>query len=563
MAKRKPEAVLAPPSDPTTDYARAVVAGEIVAGKLVRLACERHLRDLGDAAERGLQFIAAEAARAFSFFGLLCHWKGRWAGKPFTLTPFQQFVIGSLFGWRRPDGTRRFRAAHIEIARKNGKTILGAGIMLACFVLDGEAGAECYTVATKKDQARISHEDAKQMARKSPGLRRRLIIYKDNLNFPETMSKFEPLGSDSDSTDGLNTHAWLADELHAWKDRKLFDVMETSTGARAQPLGVSITTAGYDRHSIWWERRELGIKVLEGVVDDDSLFAYIATLDEGDDWTDERNWIKGNPNLGVSLRVEDMRAECEAAKVTPGKQNPFKRLRLNVPTEQADRWLSLEQWNAGAGSTGWKDLREALKGRDCFAALDLSSTIDLAALVLLFPLDDGDYATLPFFWIPRETAQRRSDEDRISYPLWEEQGAIEFTEGNAVDQDFIRRRINELNADYHLREIAADRWNAAQIVTQLQGDGFEVVLFGQGFASMSGPAKEVERLVVEKKIAHGGHPVLRWCVANAACEQDAAGNIKPSKAKSTGRIDGVVGLTMCVGRATSQPAADVPTVSWM
>lgn len=559
MAKRKPE----PIADATTAYARDVVEGRVVTGQLVRLACERHLRDLETGAERGLRFDADTAQRAFDFFALLRHSKGRWAGKPFILEPWEKFIVGSIFGWKRADGSRRFRIAHEEVARKNGKTTTAAGVGLTLFVLDEEPGAEVYNVATKRDQARITHDESKAMVNATPALKRRVVVYKDNIHIPASRAKYEPLGADGDTLDGLNTHGWIGDELHAWPSRKLFDVMETSTGARRQPLGLLTTTAGYDRHSIWWERRELAIKVLEGVIIDDSLFAYIATLDEGDDWTDEKNWIKGNPNLGVTVMIEDLRAECAQAKVTPGKQNAFKRLRLNMPTEQASRWLSLEQWDLGAGVSDWKELREAMKGRDCFAALDLSSTIDLAALVLLFPLDDDRYATLPYFFIPRETAQRRAEEDRINYPLWQEQGALEYTEGDAVDQDFIRRRVNELNADYQIREIAADRWNAAQIITQLQGDGFEVVLFGQGFASMSGPAKEIERLVVAKKIQHGGHPVLRWCVANAACEQDAAGNIKPSKAKSTGRIDGVVGLTMTVGRAAAAPVAAAPEITFI
>lgn len=772
MAKRKPKAE--PEAvDPTTAYARDVVEGRVVAGRLVRLACERHLRDLETGAERGLHFDTMAADTVFQFFALLRHSKGKWAGQPFLLAPWQQFVVGNLFGWKRADGSRRFRLGHLEVARKNGKTTLASGVGLALFVLDNEPGAEVYNVATKRDQARITHEESKAMVNATPALKRRVVVYKDNIHIPASRAKYEPLGADGDTLDGLNVHGWIGDELHAWKSRALFDVMETATGARRQPLGLLTTTAGYDRHSIWWERRELAIKVLEGVIADDSLFVYIATLDtephtdyfqslpamrqldkmctcntvpttliveqfaaacathaisdigaplapndarntpsgrrgrEGcaepvtsdgsskttqkpenvgpdtppsgrrktgknatprtsdgnsetanescsgngsgstaflpsssrncetnkadaapcvsdkssvfawimttlqekfgdsfasnataqsvcsetlqklycehsdtcsvrknaeikdgalavvcppDDWTDEKNWIKGNPNLGVSVKIEDLRAECEQAKATPGKQNPFKRLKLDMPTEQASCWLSLEQWDAGAGDVGWLELRAALLGRDCFAALDLASTIDLAALVLLFPLDGDKFATLPYFWIPRETAERRSREDRISYPLWEDEGALEFTEGDAVDQDFIRRRVNELNSDYRILELAADRWNAAQIITQLQGDGIDVKLFGQGFASMSGPAKEIERLVVGKRIQHGGHPVLRWCVANAACEQDAAGNVKPSKAKSTGRIDGVVALTMTVGRAMAAPVDAGPPV---
>lgn len=558
-----PRAAAKPDADPTTQYARDVVAGKVVAGKLVRLACERHLRDLEQGPRRGLRWDPEAAKLAFDFFGLLKHSKGKWAGERFELESWQKFVVGGLFGWKRADGTRRFRVGHLEVARKNGKSTLAAGIGLLLFVLDGEAGAEVYTVATKRDQARLTHEESKRMVKKSPALNKRVVTYKDNLHVPATHSKYEPLGADGDTLDGLNVSGWIADELHAWKNRLLWDVMETATGARSQPLGFCTTTAGHDRHSIWWERRELCIKVLEGVIEDDSLFAYIATLDEGDDWTEERNWIKGNPSLGVTVKVEDLREQCEQAKATPGKQNSFKRLRLNMPTEQASRWLSLERWNAAAGDKTWQELREALKGRPCKAGLDLSSTTDLTCLCLTFPLDEAGYACLWFFWIPAETASRRAEEDRIPYPLWGEQGALELTEGNAVDQDLIRKRIGEFGQEYQILEIAIDRWNAAQLTTQLQGDGFTVVAFGQGYASMSAPAKEVERLVVAGQIQHGGQPVQRWCISNVAIEQDAAENIKPSKAKSTGRIDGVVAMVMGIGRWMAEPAPDQPSISWI
>jgi phage terminase large subunit-like protein len=545
-AKRKP-------TDPATQYAREVVAGRIVAGKLVRQACERHLRDLRDGHRAGLRFDAEAAQVAIDFFGLLRHSKGKWGGEVFRLEPWQKFIVGCLFGWKRGDGTRRFRVAHIEVARKNGKTTLAAGIGLLLFVLDGEPGSEVYTVATKRDQARITHEESKRMVQKSPSLKKSIQVYRDNLNIAETNSKYEPLGADSDTLDGLNVHGAIADELHAWKDRKLWDVIETATGARSQPLILATTTAGYDRHTIWWERRELCIKVLDQAIEDDELFALIYTLDEDDDWTNEAAWPKANPSLGVTVQIEDLRTQCEQAKVTPGKQNPFKRLRLNMPTEQADRWLSLAVWDACKSALPRDKYLAKLAGRECFGALDLSSKVDLTAFGLLFPMDNEELWALLFFFMPRETAQQRAEEDRISYPLWIEQGWIEATEGRAVDYDAVRQRIVELREAYRIREIAVDGWNATQLSNQLMGDGFDVIEFRQGYRSISDPSKELEKLLLTGKFIHDGNPVLRWNASNVAAVQDPAGNIKPDKGKSTGRIDGIVTTIMGIGRFLAQP----------
>lgn len=537
------------PADPTTAYARDVVSGAVPAGHHVRLACRRHLEDLDRGAERGLRFDAAAAKRVFDFFSLLRHSKGRWAGAPFDLQPWQKFVVGSLFGWKKSDGTRRFGVGHVEVGRKNGKTTLASGIGLALLVLDGEAGAEVYTCATKKDQAKLAHEESKRMVGATAGLKQRLVVYKDNINHPGSGSKYEPLSADGHKLDGLNASGAIMDELHAWKNRLLWDVMETSTGARDQPLFFVTTTAGYDRHGIWWERRELALKVLSGLVSDDSLFAYVATLDAEDDWKDPAVWVKGNPSLGVTVRVEELAKRCEEAQATPGKQNAFKRLRLNVPTDQAELWLDLDRWDRCRGD---EPLDEAgLRGRPCFAGLDLSATTDLSALALLFPpSEEGErWKLLVRFWLPGDDLQQRCERDNVSYDVWADQGLVTLTAGNVIDYDVIEAQIKRDAETFELRELAFDRYFANQLVLRLMDEGLEVVAFGQGFASMAGPTKEFEALVAAGNLDHGGNPVLRWQAGNAAVRQDPAGNRKPDKKASNRRIDGLVATLMALGRA--------------
>lgn len=554
MAKR-------PAIDPVTAYARDVVAGRVVAGKPVRQACERHLRDLKEGPARGLRWDPAAAQVVFDFFRLLQHSKGRWAGRPFELQPWQQFVVGSLFGWKRADGTRRFRTGHVEVARKNGKSTLAAGVGLALFLLDGEPGAEVYTAATKRDQAKITHEESKRMVKASPSIRKRVSVFKDNLSVPATNSKYEPLTSEGDSLDGLNVSGAIMDELHAWKLRLLWDVLETATGARDQPLFLITTTAGFDKHSIWWERRELALKVLDGIFDDDSLFAYIATLDEGDDWTDERVWAKGNPGLGVTVKVEELREKCEQARQVPGKQNAFRRLRLNVPTEVSQRWIDMELWDACAGRVD----EEELAGRECWAGLDLGRVSDLSALALLFPPDADDpyWYLLLRFWCPEDDVKERSRQDRVPYDLWVSQGLIRTTPGNTTDYGFVQRDVVADAGRFRIREIAFDRTFAGEIIQGLQDEGLDMVAFGQGFLSMAAPTAEFERLLKAAVLRHGGNPVLRWMASNVAVRQDPAGNLKPDKEKSAEKIDGIVAAIMAVGRAVLREEEGNPTVEWI
>lgn len=551
MPRRKTKAPVAAVLCPVEGYAKAVVSGEIVTGKLVRLACERHLRDLKEGPARGLYWDTEAAQIAINFFGLLHHSKGKWAGKPFELLGWQKFFVGSIAGWKRADGFRRFQVAHLEVARKNGKTTLAAGLALALLVLDQEPGGEVYCCATKRDQAKLTFDPAAQMVRGSASLRKLVTPMKNNLSVTGTGSKLEPLGADADTLDGLSVSGAIMDELHAWKQRLLWDVMETSTGARDQPLFVITTTAGYNRQSIWWERRELAIKVLEGVYDDDELFALIYTLDDSDEWTEEKNWIKGNPGLGETVQLGVLRKKCEEARQSPGKQNPFKRLRLNMLTEQADRWLDLEVWDACKKVFA----EDMLRGRECYSALDLASTIDLSALAHLFPPNDDDplWRLLLRCFVPQRSILRRVERDRVPYDVWVQEGLLIATPGEAINYPAIKKVIQDDAAKFQLRQLAFDRMFATQLIQDLMDEGMDCIAFGQGFLSMAGPCKELEGMLASQKIAHNGDKVLRWMASNVAVKQDPAGNYKPDKKASSEKIDGIVALLMALGISMARP----------
>lgn len=532
---------------PADQYIDDVTSGRIVTGRWVRLAVERHLRDLETGHERGLWFDEKAAGKAIRFFGFLKHSKGEWAGQTISLEPWQQFILWVIFGWKRADGLRRFRTAYQEIARKNGKSTLASGIGLYLFDADGEPGAEVYTAATKRDQARITHSEATRMVKGSQLLRKRISIFKDNLNVEATASKFEPLGRDADSMDGLNIHGCIIDELHAHKTRDLWDVLETATGSRRQPLMYAITTAGFNRQSICYEQHDYTRKILERVIDDDTFFGIIFSLDDGDDWEDERNWPKANPNLGVSVKLDDLRRKAEKARQMPAALNAFLRLHMNQWTQSETKWIDPDRW----ASCGEAVDADGLRGRICYGGLDLSSTIDISALVLVFPPQAaGDrFQVMARFWVPEESVHERSRRDRVPYEAWLREGYIQATPGNVIDYDFIVAEVQDLAGRYDLREIAFDRWGATQLSHTLIDEGFTVVPFGQGFASMSSPMRELERLITGGELAHGNNPVLRWMADNLVARQDPAGNIKPDKERSIEKIDGMVALIMGLDRA--------------
>lgn len=493
-----------------------------------------------------LDEVAAFAAELF-FEAMLVHIEGPLAGEPFVLEPWQRELVRELFGRKLPDGRRQYSTLYLEVPRGNGKSTFAAGLALYLLTVGGEYSAKIYSAAADKAQAAIVFETAEKMAAASPVLNARLRAYRNRtMDFAEMGSKYIVLSSDAYTKHGLNPSGIIFDELHAQPNRELYDVLRTAMGKRAQPLMIMITTAGYDRNSICWEQHEYARKVAEGIVTDPTWLVRIYAARETDDWTDPAVWRKANPNYGVSVREEFLRKECATALESPAYQNTFRRLYLNQWTQQETRWLDMLAWDRCGG------VLPDLTGRMCYAGLDLASTTDIAALVLAFPpTSEGEPLwLLPFFWIPQESMIERERRDRVPYSTWVRQGLVTATPGNVIDYAYIRQRINELAELYDVREIAFDPWNATQLSIQLQDDGLTLVEMRQGFASLSGPSKELLRLILSGGLAHGGNAVLRWMADNVTARQDPAGNVKPDKAKSTGRIDGIVASVMALGRAS-------------
>lgn len=422
---------------------------------------------------------------------------------------------------------------------------LAAAIANKLLFADDEQGAEIYSAAADRDQAGIVFEVAASMVRQSPSLSQRAKIIPSTKRMIYGESFYRVLSAEHATKHGFNAHGVLFDELHTQPSRELWDVLTTSGGTRRQPLVVAITTAGWDRNSICWEIHEYARKVLEGIIVDPTFYAVIYAAPDDADWTDETIWQAANPALGDFRDIEEMRAFCERAKQTPALQNTFRRLYLNQWTRQDERWLDVSSWDAAAGEV----FREDLAGERAYAGLDLAKKYDLAAFVLVLPDDEHCFDVLPFFFVPEATVEKRSRVDHVPYDRWVEDGFIQATPGNVIDYRWIRKRIEELGEEFNIREIAFDRWGATEIIQYLQEDGFEVVEFGQGFRDMSPPTSELLKLVLEKRLRHGGNPVLRWMADNLVVDQDPAGNLKPNKVKSRERIDGMVALIMGLDRA--------------
>jgi phage terminase large subunit-like protein len=537
-------------------YVSDVLSGKQVACQWVKLACERHVRDMHDGADRGITFDWDAANKVIAFCSLLKQSKGEWAGQPLNLQPWQQFILASIFGWKRHDGTRRYRTAILEVARKAGKSTLASAVGLYMLVADGEGGAEIYSAATMRAQAQITHGEATRMVKSSPQLGKIVRIFKDNIFIEDTASKFIPLGADSDTMDGLNVHCAIVDEIHAHKTRDTWDLLETATGARRQPLMFGISTAGYDRQSLFFTQHEYTQKVLSGVIENDAWFGIIYTQDDGDDWQNESLWIKSNPNLGVSKKMDNMQELAARAKEMPSALNSFQRLHLDMWTQVETIWLPVEHWKLCNGAVD----AEGLRGRTCYGGLDLSSTTDITALVLVFPpqADEDAYQVLCHFYLPDETMKERVRRDRVPYDAWARQGYLTLTPGNTIDYDWIVAQVDKDMQAYDLSEIAFDRWGASRIQTQLQDLGGKdfLVQFGQGFASMSPAMKRLETLILSHRIAYGNNPILNWMCHNVVATVDPAGNQKPDKSRSREKIDGIVALMMALDRADRHTSND-------
>nr|DAE86882.1 MAG TPA: Terminase large subunit [Caudoviricetes sp.] len=487
---------------------------------------------------------------AVMFIESLCHTKGTWAGKPFELIDWQEQIIRDLFGVLKPNGYRQFNTAYIEIPKKQGKSELAAAVALLLLCGDGEERAEVYGCAADRNQAKIVFDVAVDMVRFCPALSKRVKILESQkkITYLPTNSSYQVLSADVANKHGFNTHGVIFDELHTQPNRKLFDVMLQGSGdARMQPLYFLITTAGNDTNSICYEVHQKAIDIAEGRKVDPTFYSVIYGAAEDEDWTDPKVWKKANPSLGITVGVDKVKAACESAQQNPGEENAFRQLRLNQWVKQSVRWMPMDKWDACAFPVSEDDL----EGRICYGGLDLSSTTDITAFVLVFPpLDEEDkYYILPYFWIPEETLDLRVRRDHVPYDLWERQGTLMTTEGNVVHYGYIEKFIERLGEKFNIREIAFDRWGAVQMMQNLEGMGFTVVPFGQGFKDMSPPTKELMKLVLEEKIAHGGHPVLRWMMDNIFIRTDPAGNIKADKEKSTEKIDGAIATIMGLDRA--------------
>jgi len=552
MADRRP--------DPVASYARAVIAGRVVAGRLVRLACERHLRDVRQAKARGLVWRLDMAAKAIEFFREMLVLE---SGDPFVLLDWQQFVVGSVFGWYNAEGFRRFRTAYVETGKGSGKTPLAAGIGLYGLVADGEPAAEIYSAATDKDQAKIVWKDAWRMVKASPELDalirspERGDVQIGTLTIPAESAMFRPVSSEHRGLDGRRVHMALIDELHEHQTGIVVDKMRAGTKRRRNALIFEITNSGFDRTTVCWQHHELSVKVLEGTSENDGWFAYVCTLDEGDDWRDERVWPKANPGLGQVLPVAYLRELVKDAVTMPHKENIVRRLNFCTWTEQDTRWLNMDAWDACPPRVD----PALMLGRRVFVGLDMASRRDLCAAAFLFPDDAGGFDVLMRFWIPRDNIiaaeTDRSEADRLTLQHWVDQGLITATEGNVTDYDQVEAQLLADLARFQLVELAHDRWNITQLVTHLKDRLGEsrIIDYPQSFSGMSSPSKELEKLLASRKLRGTGNPVLRWMASNVALRHGPDEQIKPDRERSRDKIDGIVALVMAIGRATLEATA--------
>ena len=530
-------------------YARDVVEGRVLAGKYHRLSCARHLKDLArqNTPEFPYRFDLAKAERVWRFAEKLKHYKGEWAGQFIVLRPDQKFRKGSKFGWVHVQtGLRRFRNSYEEIPRKNGKSLDAAVETLYATFFDGEGGAEGYCAGTKRDQALIVFNDCKKLVTSS-GLKERLDVRASNINHPGSSSKLEPLSADYNSLDGLNISFVNLDELHAYKHRGLIDVVETATGSRRQPLVNKITTAGSDPVSPCGDEHDYACKVLDGVIEDDTYFAFIAHADLTDDWTLPETAAKANPSYGISVKPDDLSSKVRKAKSMPSAAATYKQKHLNLWVNSDAPWLSIDGWRAGQSTWETKELL----GEPCWAGVDLSSKIDLTAVALVFPptATRSKWRIILRAFTPADTLDDRAHRDRAPYRQWVDQGWLTATPGTRIDHQDIRDALIDAAARFQLRHIAFDPWNAGNLPSDLQGepDNFseeQIIEIPQTFAHMSAPSKEFEADVLGGIVDAGDNPLMTWMVSNAVVQKDGKDNIQPIKKRSRGRIDGVVAAIM-------------------
>lgn len=553
-------------TDDATQYALDVVSGQLPAGPLVIGACKRHLAELEMQGTEDFPYVwnPVKLAQIVNFASNLKHYKGEFAKQPIDMMHWQRFIVGSIFCWVHMDtGLRRFRTAYVEVPRKNAKSALAAIICLWMLMMDGESGAEIYTMATKKDQAKLVYRDAltflpawakaKHLTLLGTQQGSQLAIHQ------KTESRMMPLGRDSTTLDGLNPHLGVCDEIHEWKNSDLWEVVEDGMGSRTQPLMFGITTAGNNKEGPAMALRDTASDIAKGAGDRskfvlDTFFGYVACPDEKDreNWRDERVWRIANPGMGISKHAEFMRVQAAQADKVPSKRNSFLNKQLNFWTDAAEAWIPSELWDSMAVDR--EELYASCAGQKCFGGLDLAQTTDLSALSLFFPPTESTglrskWRLLVWHWCPKVKATNRENSDNVNYLRWAEAGLIDLTEGEATSFKAIRLKIESLHSVYQIHSIAYDRYLAAETVQNLTAENVEMLAMGQGFTSMSPPTKEIQRKLLQRTIAHAGNPLFDWEMGNVVIELDPAGLEKPNKKKSKKRIDGPVSFVMAQGAA--------------
>lgn len=531
-------------------YAKDVVAGRVPAGRFVKAACKRQIEDLKRWKAKGSPYVfdKARASKVCRFIELLPHIKGPKAGELIILEPWQIFTLTTSFGWVKPDGTRRFRRVYIEVPRGNGKSALSSGVGLYMLCADGEGGAEVYSFATTRDQAKIVFGDAQNMARRTPGLKAHfgVDVNAHNINVLRTASKFEALSAEGSTLDGLNTHFACVDELHAHKTRAVYDVVETSIGKRAQSMLWVITTAGSNRAGICYEVRSFVTKVLAGVAKDESQFGIVYGLDEGDDWTTEEALIKANPNWGISVMPEVLLPLQAKAMTMPSAANNFKTKHLNEWVNADTAWMDMRAWDACKDPTLDP---EQFAGEPTYVALDLASKVDIAAKVALHERTiEGKphYYVFGQYYLPRDTVERG---ENSQYQGWEHMGLLTVTDGAVIDFDVIEQDLLADCSRFEVREVPYDPFQATQLSTRMAAQGVPMVEMRPTVLNFSEPMKQLEALVLQGRLHHNGDPVLAWMMSNVVAHMDAKDNIYPRKERPENKIDGVVALIMALGRA--------------
>jgi phage terminase large subunit-like protein len=509
--------------------------------KYVALACERQLKDL-KRKRFAYHFDEVKASRICKFIELLPHTKGEWAGRPIVLEPWQIFILTTVFGWLDKQGRRRYKVTYLEIPRKNAKSTLSSGVGLYMLAADGEGGAEVYSAATTKDQAKIVWKDAKGMAQKCKGLQSRFgVRTAAHSIYTQEGSSFLALARDQGGNlDGLNVHCGIIDELHAHKTREVVEVIETATGARSQPLLWQITTAGFNLASICYEQRTYTTKVLQGQFTDHQHFGIIFTVDTDDDWAHPSNWQKANPNWGISVNVDDITRKGGMAMKVAAKRGGFKTKHLNVWVNAKEAWMDMQKWALAADPALSLD---QFKGEECVGAVDLATKVDVAALVLLFKRDEH-YYLFPFFWLPEEATK---GEENAHYAGWAEEGYLHLTPGNVTDQNFIQERVRALASQHQLRSLAYDDWQAQKFASELSDEGMHVNVYPMQVRTMSYPMKELHALIISGKLSHPDNPMMNWMMSNVVAHTDAKENIFPRKEQPQNKIDGPVAAIMALG----------------